>query len=111
MKWRCGEACARCSSRTHCVYTGLSMTPEEVRECMSEYDVDNGKLKTLRVPSVSRDEAPMLLYSVVHFAEGVPLFCLYAFVKPALGALSLSSSSSGPGPDALQLLKFPRVSL
>jgi hypothetical protein len=30
------------------------MTPEEVRECMSEYDVDNGKLKTFRVPSVAR---------------------------------------------------------
>jgi hypothetical protein len=30
------------------------MTPEEVRECMSEYDVDNGTLKTLRVLSVTR---------------------------------------------------------
>ena len=30
-----------------CIATaGLSMSPEQVRECMSEYDVDNGKLGT-----------------------------------------------------------------
>ncbi len=29
------------------IITGLSMSPEQVRECMSEYDVDNGELFTL----------------------------------------------------------------
>jgi hypothetical protein len=38
----------------------------------------------------------MLLRSVVYYAEGVALFCLYAFVEPALGALLQSFSSSGP---------------
>lgn len=31
------------------VCAGLSMTHEEVRECMSEYDVDNGKFCKLRI--------------------------------------------------------------
>jgi hypothetical protein len=44
-----------------------------------------------------------VVQNVVHFAEGVALFCLYAFAKPALGALLLSSSSSGAGLDALYL--------
>jgi hypothetical protein len=72
------------------------MTPEEVRECMSEYDVDNGTLETLRVPSVARGAGTdVTVWCGFHFAEGVALFCLYAFVEAALDAMLLYFSSTG----------------